>query len=221
MHTITRHRPPVESNRLNTAGKSPCRVTGFKWSSNTPSEQIFHTCSTFLLIVVSLLVAPWHLTLIFYFTCHINAGVVEKSRWFLKYENLGCTSTLITIPLNERVDKHQWGLLYYILSLATVLCLHRNKYCMELLTSSRRIPVRHYTTTWWQHACWWLLNTNKSKARHSATTVAVQWERKWANHTKTHKQISEHTHGPVSAVFGQFSSVLYPQQKDHRAVSET
>lgn len=138
-------------------------------------------------VVGSVPLAPWPLTLVFYIRCHINAGVVEKSRRFLKCGNLGCIFALIATPLNEWVDKHHWGLHFYILSLATVLCLHRNKYCMEQLTSSRRIPVRHYTTTSWQHACWWLPNTNKSKARHSATTVAVQWERKWANHTKTHK----------------------------------
>lgn len=76
--------------------------------------------------------------------------------------------------------------------------LHRNKYCMEQLTSPRRIPVRYYTTTSWQHVCWWLLNTNRSKARHSETTVAVQWEGKWVNnthiHTDSNRQLNWHTY---------------------------
>lgn len=79
---------------------------------------------------------------------------------------------------------------------ATLQCLHRNRYCMEQLTSPRRIPVRYYTTTSWQHVCWWLLNTNRSKARHSETTAAVQWEGKWVNntHTGSNRQLSWHTY---------------------------
>lgn len=90
--------------------------------------------------------------------------------------------------LNEQLDKDHWSppSSCYTLRLATLLCLHRNKHCMERLTSPCRNPVRYYATTSWQHVCWWLLNTNKSKARHSATTVTAQWERKWVSNTQTH-----------------------------------
>lgn len=37
----------------------------------------------------------------------------------------------------------------------------------------------------------------------------------------THRKTTEQTHILVSAVFGHFSSVQYPQQKDHKAVYET
>lgn len=53
-------------------------------------------------------------------------------------------------------------------------------------------------------------------ARHSATTVAVQWEGGEVGEQRKHTREQL-----VSAVFGQFSSVLYPQQKDHKAVYET
>ena len=45
----------------------------------------------------------------------------------------------------------------------------------------------------------------------------------WATRIHTHTYIHTHihTHTLVSAVFGQFSSVLYPQQRDHKAVYKT
>lgn len=90
--------------------------------------------------------------------------------------------SLFTSKMKQWDDKDHWS--FYILRLDTVLCLHRNKYCMGM-----------------QHVCWWLLNTNKNKARHSETTVAVQWEGKWVNNTNTQIQTTEHTHTRLSQQF--------------------
>lgn len=48
---------------------------------------------------------------------------------------------------------------------STVLCLHSYKYDTEQLTLPLCISVWYDTTTSWQHVCWWLLNTNKSKGQ--------------------------------------------------------
>lgn len=133
---------------------------------------------------------------------------LELQRFFSVTSNMNHWSWI------SRLIKTAESSSFYILRLATVFCLHRNKYCMEQLTSPCRIPVRYYTTTSWQDVCWWLLNTNKSKARHSATTVAVQWEGEWVSNTQTH------THTCLSSFLGNFQCAFL-QQKDHKAVYET
>lgn len=129
---------------------------------------------------------------------------------------------------NQRVYKDRWSppSSFYILRLAgyqswsthtTVLCLHSYKYCMVRLTSPFRIPVRYYTTTSWQHVRWLLLNTSKSKARHSETTAAVQWEGKWVNtHTCTHTHIYTHvthTHTCLSSFWAVFQCAIFSAER--------
>lgn len=107
---------------------------------------------------------------------------------------------------------------------ATLLRLHRNKYCMGQLTSPRRklsdITPQHHGNTYADDS--WI----QIEARPDIQKLLLQFsgrESGWTTHTHTHrlKQTTELTHILISAVFGQFSSVLYPQQKDHKAVCES
>lgn len=191
-------------------------VTRFKWSTSTWSEQGFlHRLKEPHFFLYCLSASPYMSKdiQIFFFLgkmsykhrCwggkkdFLNSWQAELLE-FYKFSLF--TRKNEAVISNQWDDKDHWS--FYILRLDTVLCLHRNKYCMGM-----------------QHVRWWLLNTNKNKARHSETTAAVQWEGKWVNNTNTQIQTTEHTRALVSAVFGQFSSVLYPQQKDHKSVCET
>lgn len=114
--------------------------------------------------------------------------------------------------LNQRLDKDRWSSPSGCYILATVSCLHRNKYCMEQLTSPCRILVRYCITP--QHhgnmyadGYWMQI---RAKARHSATTVVVQWEGKWVSNTNTHthRQTTEHTHTCLSSFWAVFQCAI-------------
>ena len=112
---------------------------------------------------------------------------------------------------------------------ATLLCLHRNKYCVEQLTSPHdSCQISHSNV---MATCLLPPAEDQGKQGPGIQQLLLQFSGRgggWTHtqtHTHTHIHTHTHTHTTehilVSAVLGQFSSVLYPQQNDHKAVCET
>lgn len=128
------------------------------------------------------------------------------------------------MTLNQRVDKGRWSQPCQILRLATVLCLHRNKYCMERLTSPRRIPVRYYSTTSWQHVDGYGIQI---RARPDIRQLLLQLSERESGgeqnkRTDIYRQL--HAHANTRTCLSRFWAVFQcaiSSAKDHKAVYET
>lgn len=210
--------------------------TGSKWS--TQSERgclhllYLMNLISFLIVQVPLPTCPktvkfsWKMSF-------INTGVVgekNKRKRFLISDMLKCRRCKDCIPNTEQwssisnliktAEVHlvvftSWGWLQYCVCIGINIAWSSWHHLTGFLSD---ITPQHHGNMYADG--YWIQKKEQSQTFINYCCSSVRGK-VGEQHKHTHTDNWTHTHVLVSAVFGQFSSVLYPQQKDHKAVYET